>query len=76
MNRSSEKQFAGCPFCEFNDGYINDGPDHWFICKTHQTKWRVGSNMFSGWREETDEERLRSRYRLLNYRSVEPRRPG
>jgi len=35
---------------------LNDGPDHWFVCNTHMTKWRVGSNLFSAWQHLTDEQ--------------------
>ena len=71
--------FGGCPHCHRNDGCINDGPDHWFICELHRTKWSAGSNLFSSWRDETDEERLKARYRLMTFFEVEPvlpTRPG
>src|SRR5690348_17591745 len=45
--------FGGCPYCHKTDGYINVGREHWFVCDQHQTKWRIGENLFSSWREET-----------------------
>src|SRR5215216_6505131 len=52
--------FGVCPECEKSDGYINVGRGHWFFCKAHKVKWCVGSNLFSGWREETEEEQRRA----------------
>lgn len=44
--------FGTCPVCGRHDGYLNVGPQHWFYCKRHKTKWLAGSNLFSGWRTE------------------------
>ncbi len=56
--------FGGCPGCGNTDGYLNVGPDHWFFCHRHKTKWRAGSNLFSGWRDENEETWLRNRFLL------------
>ncbi|MEE9250362.1 MAG: hypothetical protein V3U93_04470 [Alphaproteobacteria bacterium] len=68
--------FGGCPYCGNADGYLNDGPDHWFFCRRHKMKWRVGSNFFSGWRDENEETWLRNRFRLSEYMAVEPVMPS
>ena len=47
--------FGLCPVCLHTDGYINIGKDHWFFCKEHKAKWRAGSNLFSAWRDETED---------------------
>ena len=39
--------FGVCPKCFRNDGYLNDGPNHWYHCRRHKLKWYVGSNLFS-----------------------------
>ena len=72
----TENYFGGCPCCGNADGYLNDGPDHWFICHRHKTKWRAGSNLFSGWRDENDEMWLHNRFRLAEYMTVEPLMPA
>ena len=36
--------------------YINLGKDHWFYCDKHKLRWLMGSNMFSSWEHETEEE--------------------
>ncbi len=64
--------FGGCPGCGNTDGYLNgnmngNGPDHWFVCHRHKTRWRAGSNLFSGWRGENEETWLRNRFRLSGY---------
>ena len=68
--------FGGCPGCGSTDGYLNDGPDHWFVCHWHKTRWRAGSNLFSGWRDENEETWLRNRFKLAGYMwVVEPVMP-
>jgi hypothetical protein len=51
--------FGTCPECHKTDGYINIGKSHWFLCKKHRTRWWVGSNLFSSWRDQTEEEQRR-----------------
>lgn len=59
---TTDEYFGGCPHCGQNDGYINSGPDHWFVCDQHKTKWCAGSNLFSSWHDEDEEERKRNRF--------------
>ncbi|MDB5637760.1 MAG: hypothetical protein JWP51_2668 [Bradyrhizobium sp.] len=63
--------FGGCPICHMTNGFLNSGSEHWFVCDVHRVKWYVGSNLFSGWREETAEQRFRSLDKLTKYREVE-----
>ncbi len=63
---------GGCPDCGQTDGYVNAGPDHWFICVEHGLKWCAGSNIFSGWRDEDDEARAYSFDLLRRLRAVAP----
>ncbi len=55
-----------------SDGYINLGRNHWFICDEHRTKWSIGSNLFSSWREETEEDWRRNEYKYAEYVQVKP----
>lgn len=48
-----------CPTCKETDGFVNLGRGHWFICKKHRTRWFIGSNLFSSWRNETEAEQRR-----------------
>lgn len=73
---SREDYFGVCPICHRQNGYLNDGRDHWFVCNTHMTKWCVGSNLFSTWRHLTKEESFGQRDELTRYRAVEPRAPA
>jgi hypothetical protein len=61
-----------CPMCGRNDGYLNIGRGHWFLCHAHRTKWFIGSNLFSSWREEDEETWVRNSALLANYEEVEP----
>lgn len=71
LHVETDEYFGGCPECGKTNGFINNGPEHWFTCDRHRTKWHGGSNLFSGWREETEEGRFRNRDRLSQYRTVE-----
>jgi hypothetical protein len=58
-----DSYFGGCPECG-GTGCLNIGPDHWFVCHDHKTKWCVGSNLFDSWREQ-DETMWRDNQRKL-----------
>ena len=75
-NITTDAYFGGCPHCGASDGYMNVGREHWFVCNRHKTKWRIGSNLFSGWKDEGEAEWTRNEYRLENFMEVEPIRPG
>jgi hypothetical protein len=66
--------FGNCPQCRKNDGFLNIGRSHWFICHEHKTKWCVGSNLFSNWRDETEDDWRKTHERLASYAVVEPTR--
>lgn len=55
-SQQTDHYFGLCPYCRNTDGYINIGKGHWFFCKEHKVKWWVGSNLFSGWEEQTEKE--------------------
>ena len=67
--------FGGCPKCGRHDGYVNVQSEHWFYCTRHRTKWCIGSNLFSGWRDETETTWCRNAHQLAAYREVEPLEP-
>ena len=69
---TTDEYFGGCPHCGHNDGHVNNGPDHWFICYQHKTKWLAGSNLFSGWRDEDEEMWKLNRFRLSGYMIAKP----
>ena len=58
--------------CGRNDGYINVESDHFIVCEEHPVYWYVGSNLFSDWRDETEEEWQRSRQKLEGRTRVRP----
>jgi hypothetical protein len=64
--------FGGCPTCGKNDGYLNAGRTHVFYCREHKVSWIFGANMFSSWKDETEEEQ-REKYKLIeDFERVEP----
>jgi hypothetical protein len=72
---SREDYFGVCPICRMQNGYLNDGRVHWFVCNTHMTKWCVGSNLFSSWRDETEEQHFAQVDKLTRYREVKEFHP-
>jgi hypothetical protein len=67
-------QWGGCPECGDNDGYVDIGKSHWFLCRAHKAMWFAGANLFSSWHGETEAEQ-RARYDELgldDYRDVIP----
>lgn len=69
-----ENYFGGCPECGDCTVVLNVGGNHWFVCERHQTKWCVGYNLFSSWREETQDLWERNAVQLSEMREVEPLR--
>lgn len=62
----SASHFGVCRECKHHDGYINIGREHWFYCRQHKTRWSAGSNLFSCWKDETEEEQ-RDTYEALEF---------
>ena len=69
---SFDAHFGLCPICGRNDGFLNIGPDHVFVCNEHRVWWPVGSNLFSAWRLEDDTIWERNWKKIQGYRKVEP----
>ena len=73
MNNKTQDDFFGvCPTCKSNDGYLNVGRAHFFICHAHRVKWCRGENLFSSWQRETEERWKRNEQILSRYEDVEP----
>jgi hypothetical protein len=56
FNLAVDYHFGVCPVCHKADGFANAGRSHRFYCKKHKKSWCVGSNLFSSWRDQTEEE--------------------
>ena len=72
---ATDQYFGGCPTCGKNDGYLNFKRNHWMVCHKHKTRWWVGSNLFSSWREETETDWERNAQRMEGYAEVAPVSP-
>ena len=68
MDDEMDSYFGLCPECHECDGFISIGRGHWFFCEKHHYRWFAGSNIFSVWRDETEEEQ-RERYEQMNFGS-------
>lgn len=72
----SDGYFGACPICR-NDGIVlNIHRNHWMMCPTHSVCWSIGSNLFSGWKEETEDDWARNCRVLEGCQVVEPWYPG
>lgn len=69
---TTDEYFGGCPKCGKTDGYVNVGRSHWGVCDEHKTKWPIGANLFSSWKEETEKQWKRNANLLEGYTEVEP----
>jgi len=65
--------YGVCPTCRQTDGYINIGASHWFFCKEHKVCWRIGSNLFGRWRDQTreDQEQIFDRLDFGSYKEID-----
>ncbi len=68
-----EDSFGLCPICLGEPIFRNIGRDHIASCDEHKVKWRVGSNLFSAWRDETEEVWKQNAADLENFKEVKPR---
>ena len=66
----SDPYFGVCPECGRNNGFLNVGRGHWMVCHAHRVRWCLGSNWFSCWREDTEEEWKENWRRIGDYREV------
>ena len=75
FNRPATRLFLR-PFpADFGHRRARTGPDQWIICHTHHTKSYVESNLFSSWRDQTEEDWERNRATLEGYPDVKCEHP-
>jgi hypothetical protein len=43
--------FGGCPECGGTHGYRSVGPERWYYCDDHKTKWYASTDLFGTWKE-------------------------
>ncbi len=48
--------WGNCPQCGEEPGYVNIGKVHFMVCNGCRTHWCIGANLFSSWRDETEED--------------------
>ena len=67
---TEERRFEGCPDCGKDNGYLNGGSPHWAYCDEHRVRWFIGYNLYSSWKDETEEEQLEKWQRIEGYRNL------
>lgn len=76
LQLNTQPHFGDCPKCKSNDGHLNVGRDHWFVCKKHRVKWKVGHDIFPDWRNETLMNWRRNEKLLDLFMEIEPFQAG
>lgn len=64
--------FGCCPRCHQEGRMIHVGRVEWCICEEHKIAWWIGSNLFSGWRDLTEEEHEANRALIERCEIIEP----
>ena len=65
--------FGRCPVCNRTASrMVNFGRDHWMVCLRDRTRWFIGENLFSGWREESEAQQRAVLSRFSSFRVVDP----
>ena len=74
MTNIFDDYFGGCPKCGASHGIANVGRGHWGYCSEHRAKWSIGSNLFSSWRLQTEDEQraIYNEIGLGDFYEVEP----
>ena len=67
-----EDHFGGCPICGCCDTCLNIGRSHWYVCHQHKVRWNVGENLFSSWRNETEDDWQRNWMQIGEYKNIDP----
>jgi len=76
-DRDEPDREGDCPECfkenakYHNDGYLNIGRVHFIVCHRHKVYWAIGANLFSAWRNETEDIWERNKKLLSEFRPVE-----
>jgi hypothetical protein len=68
----TNEYFGGCPECGRSDGYVNVERVHIGLCVEHKVAWRIGENVFSCWKGETETTWRDNLAMLADYHEVEP----
>ncbi len=74
-------EFGLCPVCSNDPDILNVGRNHIAVCHAHKVFWLVGSNLFSGWRNDEPDTWKANKKLLATYRestkseSTQPGRP-
>lgn len=62
--------FGHCDNCN-SCGIMHVGRHHYGLCNKNKTFWYIGSNLLSGWREQTEEQKNENIEYLSNLKEVE-----
>jgi hypothetical protein len=63
---------GACPECGRADRVLNVGSTHWGYCPDDKLRWLIGSNLFSGWKHETEGDWIANELTLRDCSEVEP----
>lgn len=67
-----DNEFGLCPVCYSTPIFRNVGSVHFACCDRDRVCWSVGSNLFSAWREQSENIWQENERLLLTYKRVDP----
>ena len=50
-----------CPLCHSGGELVHVNREQFIVCRDHRLAWHIGSNLYSGWRELTEEQQAENR---------------
>jgi hypothetical protein len=73
-DKALDDHFGVCPHCRKNDGFINVGRAHLFMCHEHKVCWWVGENLFDSCKFQTKAEQraIYDQSGVASYQKVKP----
>jgi hypothetical protein len=69
MKGTTVKPYLSCPVCEEESPYVNAGRVHVGYCQPCGVSFIIGTNLFSSWRDETEDEQ-RAAYAAAGIQSL------
>lgn len=68
---AAEYHFGTC-FCGKDNKYFNNRKTHYFYCDNCEVVWRIGVNLFSSWKDESEEIWKANTKKFARYIAIDP----
>jgi len=68
--QSRDDHFGVCPQCGKTGEMLNVADYHWLVCHEHKLRWLIGSNLFSSWQHENEDDWQRNFEIMQGYKEI------